>query len=143
MSPQDLKKALVAAGLEVYRTTSEEVVLADRVRENLIMDSGVRVRPGSPGFEVAMVLRVRKAHFPNEADGVLFDHVRRLGASAVSRGFAERESRVMPLSDPGDPHRVLDIFYEIVFTRHAEKLESAIEAVRFALEVAKAAEPNR
>lgn len=112
------------------------------------MDSGVRVRPiAHPGesgaFEVAMVLRVRRGHYPNESDAVLFDHVRRLGESAVTRGFAERETRVTPLSDPGDPDRVLDTFYEIVFAHAVPKLEDAIEAARVALDVAKAAEPNR
>jgi hypothetical protein len=143
LTPLDIKKALLAAGLEVYRTTSEEVVLADRVRENLIMDSGVRIRSQAPGFEVAMVLRVRRAHFPNENDGVLFEHVRKLGNSAVDRGFAERESRVTPLSDPGDPDRVLDTFYEVVFIQNLGSLDDAIDATRFALDVAKAAEPNR
>jgi len=143
VTPHDLKKALVAAGLEVYRTTKEEVVLADRVRENLIMDSGVRVKPQRPGFEVAMVLRVRRAHFPNEADGVLFEHIRRLGGTALDQGFAERETRVTPLADPADPDRLLDTFYEVVFIRMTQELDHAIEAVRFALEVAKAAEPNR
>ena len=45
-TPADLKKTLVARGFEVYRTLGDQVVLADRVRENLIMDSGVAARPG-------------------------------------------------------------------------------------------------
>lgn len=141
LSPQELKKALIAAGLEVYRTTSDEVVLADRVRENLIMDSGVRVKVGQP-IEVSVVLRVRRAHFPNEAENALFDHVRGLGSNIVEKGFAERETRVTPVSDPADSGRLLDTFYEVVFTRPADQLEQAIECVRYALEVAKSAEPR-
>ena len=45
-TPSDLKKTLVARGFEVYRTMGDHVILADRVRDNLIMDSGVAVRPG-------------------------------------------------------------------------------------------------
>jgi hypothetical protein len=149
LSPQDLKKALIAAGLEVYRTTNDEVVLADRVRENLIMDSGVRVRANVPDdqpMEVSVVLRVRRAHFPNDAETALFDHVRGLGASVVEKGFAERETRITPVSDPADSARLLDTFYEVVFARPvgsgSSQLEQAIELLRYALEVAKSAEPR-
>jgi hypothetical protein len=37
-----LKRALVEAGFEVFRTRGDEIVLAERPRENLIMDSGVQ-----------------------------------------------------------------------------------------------------
>ena len=141
LSPQELKKALVAAGLEVYRTSGDEIVLADRVRENLIMDSGVRVRIGMP-IEVSVVLRVRRAHFPNDAENTLFDHVRGLGAGVLEKGFAERETRITPVSDPADSARLLDTFYEVVFARTANDLDQAIEIVRHALEVAKSAEPR-
>ena len=45
-TPAELKKTLVARGFEVYRTLGDQVVLADRVRDNLIMDSGVAARSG-------------------------------------------------------------------------------------------------
>lgn len=141
MSPQELKKALIAAGLEVYRTVGDEIVLADRVRENLIMDSGVRVRVGEP-LEVSVVLHVRRAHFPNDAENALFDHVRGLDAGVVEKGFTERETRVTPVADPADSSRLLDTFYEVVFTQTAMDLARAIEVVRLALEVAKNAEPR-
>jgi hypothetical protein len=144
LSPQELKKALVAAGLEVYRTVGDEIVLADRVRENLIMDSGVRVRASSP-LEVSVVLRVRRAHFPNEAETALFEQVRGLGATVVEKGFAERETRITPISDPADSGRLLDTFYEVVFAQTLsadDQLDRAIEIVRLALEVAKSAEPR-
>src|SRR5581483_9937007 len=116
-----------------------------RVRENLIMDSGVRVKVGQP-IEVSVVLRVRRAHFPNEGENALFDHVRGLGSNIVEKGFAERETRVTPVSDPADSGRLLDTFYEVVFTRpftgEGDQLEQAIECVRYALEVAKSAEPR-
>lgn len=40
-SPVELKRALVREGFEIYRTAGRFVLLADRVRDNLIMDSGV------------------------------------------------------------------------------------------------------
>src|SRR5436853_550872 len=46
-SVPEIKKALLASGFEVYRTRGNEVHSADRVRDNLIMDSGVSVRVGA------------------------------------------------------------------------------------------------
>ena len=53
MNPRELKKALVSSGFEVFRTMPDHVVLAERPRENLILDSGVRVRAldEGQGFE--------------------------------------------------------------------------------------------
>src|SRR5262249_41968999 len=41
VTPSELKKQLIAAGLEIFRVQGNRVHLADRVRENLIMDGGV------------------------------------------------------------------------------------------------------
>ncbi|HEY8086635.1 MAG TPA: hypothetical protein VIF09_02290, partial [Polyangiaceae bacterium] len=82
-----LKKALLDAGFEVFRTRGEEIVLAERPRENLIMDSGVRLRlSGDSSLEIRIVLRAQKADFPNEDEGHLFDRVRQLAAPALSGG---------------------------------------------------------
>jgi hypothetical protein len=139
LSPQELKKALVAAGLEVYRTMGDEIVLADRVRDNLIMDSGVRVREG----QVTLVLKVRRAHFPNESEQTLFEHIRKLAAAALSQGFVEKSTRVAPMSDPSDPTKTLDTFFEVVFAKDIGELAPTLEAARLAVDIAKIAEPNR
>lgn len=47
--PVELKRALVREGFEIYRTAGHFVLLADRVRDNLIMDSGVAL--GCPAEE--------------------------------------------------------------------------------------------
>lgn len=133
-----IKKALVEAGFEVFRTRGEEIVLAERPRENLIMDSGVRLRV-SEALEVRIVLRAQKADFPNEDEPHLFDRVRQLAAPALSDGFSEIGTAVTRISDPGDAERTLDTFYEITYAKQAPKLDDALVELKFALGLEKRA----
>jgi hypothetical protein len=134
-----IKRALIEAGFEVFRTRSEEVVLAERPRENLIMDSGVRVRV-TDTLEVRVVLRVQKADFPNDDEARLFERVRALGGHAIAAGFAEVSTSVTRVADPGDTERTLDTFYEITFAKSALGLPEALAEVKFALTLEKRAE---
>ena len=86
LTPLQLKRALVEAGFEVFRTRGDETVLARRVRENLIMESGVRVRASLP-MEVRVVLRAQRTDFPGDDEALLFPRVRELGAHAMHAGF--------------------------------------------------------
>jgi hypothetical protein len=133
-----IKKLLVEAGFEVFRTRGEEIVLAERPRENLIMDSGVRLRLGA-AFEVRVVLRAQKADFPNEDEPHLFERVRKLAAPAVSDGFAEVGTAVTRVADPGDAERTLDTFYEITYSKAARALADAVVELKFALGLEKRA----
>jgi hypothetical protein len=137
-SPAQVKRALVDAGFEVFRTRNDEIVLAERPRENLIMDSGVRLRMGDP-LEVRVVFRVQKADFPNEDDAHLFERVRILATSSLGAGFAEQGSTVSRVPDPGEPERTLDTFYEVTYGKSAATLSDAVLEVRLALGLEKRA----
>ena len=132
------RRSLIDAGFEVFRTRGEEILLAERPRENLIMDSGVRLRLGEP-LEVRIVLRAQKADFPNEDETFLFDRVRKLAGPALSDGFAEIGTSVTPVTDPGDAGRTLDIFYEITYAKPASALEQALVQLKFAMALEKRA----
>jgi hypothetical protein len=132
LTPQEMKKALTRAGFLVFRTHGDDVILAERVRENLIMDSGVRLRAGAP-LVVRVILRAQRGDFPNEDEGRLFERVNRLAEPAKASGFAEVERHVAPVTDPGDPTRTLDTFYEITLAKDAADIESALENVQLAM----------
>jgi hypothetical protein len=127
-----MKKALAQAGFLVFRTQGDDVILAERVRENLIMDSGVRLRAGSP-LVVRVVLRAQRGDFPGEDETHLFERVSRLAEDAKACGFTEVERNVAPVTDPGDPLRTLDTFYEITLAKDADGIEGALESVRLAM----------
>lgn len=135
-TPQQMKKILLEAGFEVFRTRGDEIALAERPRENLIMDSGVRLKVGDP-FQVRLVLRAQKADYPNEDEKHLFERVRSIAVLALADGFAEVSSTVSPVNDPGDAERTLDIFYEILYAKDAATVESAVESLKFAMSLEK------
>ncbi len=123
---------MVDAGFEIFRVRGEEIVLAERPRENLIMDSGVRLRFSEP-LEVRVVFRAQKADFPNDDDARLFERVRRLAQPASSSGFVESGCAVTDVPDPSDSARTLDSFYEITYAKPVAGLESALPTLRFAV----------
>src|SRR5580692_11087816 len=100
----EIKKALKEAGVEIYRTRGDVVYLADRVRENLLMDAGTFIRgngaatiartsPGDDGgsapkplandggsapkpLAVGFVVRAQRTDFPNDGEEHLFQRAR-------------------------------------------------------------------
>jgi hypothetical protein len=132
LTPKELKTALAQAGFFVFRSQGDEVILAERVRENLIMDSGVRLRAGPP-LQVRVVIRAQRGNFPGEDEAHIFDRVSRLAEPARAGGFTEVERNVAPVTDPADAGRTLDTFYEITLAKEADAMEKALEEVRFAM----------
>jgi hypothetical protein len=136
VTPADIKKALVAAGFELYRTRGNEVQIADRVRDNLIMDSGVSVRTEG-SLTVKVIVRAQRSDFPSDGAASLFDRARALASSAVARGYVEAGSLATPMQDPADPERTLDTWYEVSYEKHAATVEEAMVEVGFALQFEK------
>ncbi len=141
VSPQELKKALISAGFEVYRTKSEEIMLADRVRDNLILDSGVRVSATAAGqIRVNLVMGIRHTQYPGENEQALFERVRRLAGPLLTAGFSEMGTGQSPVTDPSDASKTLDIFFDVTFGKNEPSFDAALPALKVALEVAKTAE---
>jgi len=137
----EIKKALVAAGFEVYRTRAAEVQIADRVRDNLIMDSGVSVQVGDQ-VRVRFVVRAQRSDFPSDGPTALFERARELAAAADGRGFVEVSSFASPMKDPVDPSRTLDTWYEVSFEKAVGDLVEAMTEVKFAITLEKSAKAS-
>jgi len=138
-TPQALKKSLIADGFEVYRTSPSLIMLADRVRDNLLMDSGVAVVHGDP-LTVRITLRARAAEFPGEGEQVLFERARALAEPMAARGYLEVSATAVPVMDPGDPSRTIDTWYEVLYERRVGDESELHPELRFALSLAKTAE---
>jgi hypothetical protein len=138
-SPQSLKKTLVAEGFEVYRTSPNLIILADRVRDNLLMDSGVAVVHGEP-LIVRITLRARAAEFPGDGEATLFERARALAEPMKERGYGEVSCASVPVMDPGDPTRTLDTWHEVTYERHLGGEDELHAELRFALSLVKTAE---
>lgn len=123
----------------MYRTTGQEVIVAERVRDNLILDSGVRVRAGAP-MAITIVMGLRRGQYPNDSDDQVFARLRELAAPATGRGFTEKKSGMAPVRDPADGARTLDTFFEVELAKEEPDTSAMLELVRFALSVAQTAE---
>jgi len=135
-TPAELKKTLVARGFEVYRTLGDHVVLADRVRDNLIMDSGVAVRPDAP-FAVRFVVRAQASDFPSVTADDLYERARTSVAEALARGYAEVGVAEVPVRDPGDASSTLDTWYEVSFERAVASEDELEQELRYTLSLEK------
>ncbi len=131
-TPLVLKKQLVSQGFEVYRTLGQRIVLADRVRDNLIMDSGVSALTGE-SLGVRLAVRSQAADFTGESEESLVERARGLGAVALACGYRETEVVVTPIQDPGDRSRNLDTWYEVIFERTVESLDELFDELRHAV----------
>lgn len=135
-SPRELKKTLIREGFEVYRTIDDRIILAERVRDNLIMDSGVAARSGD-SLAVRVVLRAQGADFPGESEAELVERARALAQSLAQRGYVEVDSQAVPILDPGDRTKTLDTWYEVSVERLVTGTGELLDELRFALSLDK------
>jgi hypothetical protein len=136
--PPALKKALISAGFEIYRTGPNSISLADRVRDNLIMDSGVKVLQGAR-LAIQLVLRAQAADFPGEDAEGLYARARGLSSALESKGYREVAATTVAIPDPGDRSRTLDTWYEVSYEREVAGEAELYVELRYALGVPKVA----
>jgi hypothetical protein len=136
-TPSELKRQLIAAGLEIFRVQATRVHLADRVRENLIMDSGVCAVASDP-LAVRFVVKAQASHFPGETAEQLFGRARSVGEGSTAVGYREVETAVIDINDPGGGPTTLDTWYEVAYEKIVDP-GSLVDELRYALGVEKTA----
>jgi hypothetical protein len=130
------KAAIKAQGVEVFRVEGQSIQLAERVRSHL-MDAGVSVHFGEEP-NVQFTVRAQTSDFPTVVGDEMFEKVRtQLAGQAQERGFVESERRCRPIHDPVDAARVLDIWYELTFSKAFHDLNELLSDVRWACSVSK------
>ena len=133
---QSLEKALVAAGVEIYRSDGHEIQIAERVRLH-IMDSGIRVFV-TGASTVQFTVRSQRSDFPNAEPESLFERVRAsVGAQATERGYAEAKTATVTVTNPVDSSKVLDVWHEVTYAKAVGTPEDVVREVQWALEVEK------
>ncbi len=137
LTPNELKKQLIAAGLEIFRVQGNRIHLADRVRENLIMDGGVAAVVADP-LAVRFIVRAQSSHFPGETADQLFGRARTMASSSAPRGYREVETSVVNITDPGGGPQTLDTWYEVAYEKPVDP-DDLVAELRYALGVEKSA----
>lgn len=133
---ESVQRALAAAGIEIFRTRSGEILIADRIRMHL-MDSGVRVLVGATP-SVRVTVRSQRSDFPTASSADLFSKVRDAMAPLVaSRGFVEVLADARRITDPVDATHVLDVWHELTYEKAVPQLDAIVEEVRWALGLSK------
>jgi hypothetical protein len=145
----ELKRRLRAEGFEIYRTREDHVSLAERVRDNLILDSGIAIglsvgeatlpiddaeRP----FSVRVTVRAQASHFPGASSEAVASRADVLAEGLEGLGYERETSRSSGLPDPGDPRRSLDTSYEVVLRRSVLGLPSLFGELRAAFAACRA-----
>jgi hypothetical protein len=130
------RAAIVENGIEVFRVKDETIQLAERVRSHL-MDASVAVRFGARPC-IQFIVRAQNSDFPGTNAEEMFTKVRHSTATpAQAHGFDESDSRCRPVHDPVDDSRVLDVWYELTFSKETQDLTQLLDDLRWALTVAK------
>jgi len=138
----ELKRRLRAEGFEIYRTLEGRVLLAERVRDNLIMDSGVAAGPvaaaagtgeASGGPCVFVTVRAQLGHFPGASWEIVLQHAWDLARAFEGRGYAAGEPATSDIRDPSHPDRTLDTIVEIPLVRPLADLDQLLAELRVAL----------
>ncbi|HEX7481415.1 MAG TPA: hypothetical protein VF331_26670 [Polyangiales bacterium] len=131
-----VKAAVLEAGFEVLRAKGETIQLAERVRSHL-MDAGVSVQVAD-ALQVSVVVRSQRSDFPAASTEEIFHKVRHaVDPVAHAHGFLESSSQSRQLHDPGDSAHVLDVWYELTYTKPCSDLAALVLDLQWALSLPK------
>lgn len=129
---KELKRALVATGLEVFRVRGNEVHLAER--QNLhLMEARVQVAGGGAPT-VTVVLHAQRSDAPKMDPATLLEIVRAHAAALRKDGYEEVDARPREIHSVNDD-TVLDVWYEVTLRRDVSTLDEAVSEAQRVISV--------
>ena len=131
LNVKDLKRALVSAGLEVFRVRDDEVHLAERQNVQL-MEAGVRARAGATP-RVTVIARAQRNDAPAQTESALYDLIRGRSTDLLAAGYQEVGAVRREIRNVSDDSHILDVWYEVTFVRDVDSLDEAVLEVQRAL----------
>jgi hypothetical protein len=132
----ETKRALREAGLQIYEVREGFITLAERVRDNLILQSGIAVST-SP-FRVQVTLRAQSLHFPGQTQDQVLAHAVELAGNFVARGYREVGTTRTEVADPSHPERTLDVVHAVIVERPCDSWEEVLSEIKEAFSSARA-----
>ena len=121
---KDLRRALVDAGLLVFRVRGDEVHLAERQNVQL-MEAGVRVRAGE-NPAVTVVARAQRSDAPALGSDALLDLVRTRTTGLLDQGYREVEACTREIRSVSDNDHLLDVWHEVTYHRPVASVAEAV-----------------
>lgn len=127
----ELKRLIRSAGYQMYGTRGREVLLAERVRDNLILDSGISVSPDP--LTIHVIVRAQMFHFQGQTldEGRAFAET--LGEAFLSLGYQRRGAKEVTIPDLNNVGAALDTVCEVSLEKPLVGPEDLTSAIQEAL----------
>jgi hypothetical protein len=136
---KELKRALVATGLEVFRVRGNEVHLAER--QNLqLMEARVQVAGGGAPA-VTVTLHAQRSDAPKMEPANLLEVVREHAEPLKADGYLEVDAKPREIRSVSDD-TVLDVWYEVTLRREVASLDEAVSEAQRAIALDRYVIPN-
>lgn len=136
---KELKRALVATGLEVFRVRGNEVHLAER--QNLqLMEARVQVAGGGTPA-VTVTLHAQRSDAPKMEPANLLEVVREHAVALKADGYEEVDAKPREIRSVSDD-TVLDVWYEVTLRREVASLDEAVSEAQRAIALDRYVIPN-
>lgn len=107
----ELKRLIRSAGYQMYGTRAQEVLLAERVRDNLILDSGISVSPDP--LTIHVTVRAQMFHFQGQSLDECRAFAERLGQAFLALGYERKGAQEVTIPDMNNAGVALDTVCEV------------------------------
>lgn len=127
----DLKRLVRNAGYQVYGTQGQKVQLAERVRDNLILDSGICV--SLDPLSIIVTVRAQMIHFSGQPVERAREFADELSAAFLPLGYTRESSETVVIPDPNHEGAILETVCEVELHKNVASPDSIASEIQLAL----------